>query len=438
MNQEEYPDLHHKMSKKIAQLTRVIFHLNTKNDEYEYNIRAIVGAYEAELDNLVREANAAILKYKDSLTKMQKNDELETQIKNFQDKIDIEKSKSITEFINYKRSMEERESKFVKESNGKIDAYKSEVEMIRNKYDGLLKNIEKLMGNNSEMSRNHKKEMADYVTEQNQKFNELLKQKLDIEDLLKEKQKFIDNLKKEQEKLLEKNNQDLKSQKNMSDKGINDLKSGYEKRINELEIGKNNFEMRIKELEFNEKDYKRKILELQAEINAKSKELEGKYAENNNKGSEISNLMKKINGLEEENVKLRGDLSSERSKIYVLETRNKQCEEKINGLETEKLGLLKDLQKLKEKFERYDTEKNTENENLRKQIENLMKEIANLNNSTKNLYDSNETELMKREKEIEGLKITIENLEKNIQELKNQQKKTLQEHNEVMFHCILE
>lgn len=27
-------DLHHKMCKKVAQLTKVIFYLNTKNDEY--------------------------------------------------------------------------------------------------------------------------------------------------------------------------------------------------------------------------------------------------------------------------------------------------------------------------------------------------------------------------------------------------------------------
>ncbi len=29
---ELFPDLHHKMSKKIAQLTKVIYHLNTKNE----------------------------------------------------------------------------------------------------------------------------------------------------------------------------------------------------------------------------------------------------------------------------------------------------------------------------------------------------------------------------------------------------------------------
>ena len=37
------------MCKKVAQLTKVIFHLNTKNDEYEYNIRSVVNSYEREM-----------------------------------------------------------------------------------------------------------------------------------------------------------------------------------------------------------------------------------------------------------------------------------------------------------------------------------------------------------------------------------------------------
>lgn len=50
-------ELHHKMCKKVAQLTKVIFYLNTKNDEYESNLKAVVNAYESELDNTVKEVN---------------------------------------------------------------------------------------------------------------------------------------------------------------------------------------------------------------------------------------------------------------------------------------------------------------------------------------------------------------------------------------------
>ena len=43
------------MCKKVAQLTRVIFYLNTKNDEYESNLKAVVNAYEMELDYTLKE-----------------------------------------------------------------------------------------------------------------------------------------------------------------------------------------------------------------------------------------------------------------------------------------------------------------------------------------------------------------------------------------------
>lgn len=435
---DEYPDLHHKMSKKIAQLTRVIFHLNTKNDEYEYNLKAIVSAYETELDNLVREANNSLLKYKETIMKMQKNEEMETQMKNLQDKIDIEKSKSITEFINYKKLMEERESKFMKDSNMKIDLYKSEVEMLRNKYDGLLKNIDKLLTNNGDMSKAHKKEMLEYVTEQNQKFNELLKQKLDIEDLLKEKQKYIDGLSREQEKLLEKNNHELRSQKTLSDKGFNDLKMGYEKRLNELEIQKGNLEARIKEMEMNEKDYKRKNMELQSELNSKLRDLEGNLQKGSNKDIEIANLMRKVNLLEEENNKIKADFSNERNKVYLLDNKNKQLEERVKLLEIDKQGLNKDLQRLKEKFERTDTEKDQESEKLRKEIEGLMKEISNLKNSKTSLMEANDIELKKKQKEIDDLRGINEILEKTIQEMKREQKKLNSEYNEVFWKIFLE
>ncbi len=65
-----------KMCKKVAQLTKVIFYLNTKNDEYESNLKSVVQAYETELDQVIRQANQIIQKYKDSLDKASKNDDI--------------------------------------------------------------------------------------------------------------------------------------------------------------------------------------------------------------------------------------------------------------------------------------------------------------------------------------------------------------------------
>ena len=52
-----FPDLHHKMSKKVARLTRVIFILNTKNDEQVLTMRIMKKAYENELTKVCSKAN---------------------------------------------------------------------------------------------------------------------------------------------------------------------------------------------------------------------------------------------------------------------------------------------------------------------------------------------------------------------------------------------
>ena len=57
---ESPAELHHKMCKKVAQLTKVIFYLNTKNDEYESNLKSVVNAYESELDSTIRDVFTSI------------------------------------------------------------------------------------------------------------------------------------------------------------------------------------------------------------------------------------------------------------------------------------------------------------------------------------------------------------------------------------------
>ena len=51
-----FPDLHQKMSKKIAQLTKVIFHLNSKNEEHSDDLTALSDAYETEIDGILKDA----------------------------------------------------------------------------------------------------------------------------------------------------------------------------------------------------------------------------------------------------------------------------------------------------------------------------------------------------------------------------------------------
>ena len=57
--------------KKIAQLTRVVFFLNLKNDEYEQNLQSVVQCYEGEMDSIVGQCNSILLTHKKEIAELQ-------------------------------------------------------------------------------------------------------------------------------------------------------------------------------------------------------------------------------------------------------------------------------------------------------------------------------------------------------------------------------
>lgn len=62
-------EIHHKMSKKIAQLTKVIFHLHSKNEENQLYQTAYTNAYEKEIETVLTNANSIINRQKEALDK---------------------------------------------------------------------------------------------------------------------------------------------------------------------------------------------------------------------------------------------------------------------------------------------------------------------------------------------------------------------------------
>lgn len=105
-----------------------------------------------------------------------------------------------------------------------MEAYKSEIDQLRSKVTSFEQTFDKITGNLENTKKAHNKEMADYVKEQNQKYNDLLKKKLDLEDLLQEKDKRIAQLQKELEDLQKKYLDDLSKNKNSSGKVIDDMR----------------------------------------------------------------------------------------------------------------------------------------------------------------------------------------------------------------------
>ncbi len=64
---EVFPDLHHKMSKKIAQLTKVIYHLNTKNEDHQTEMDVAAANNQLEIQQILRDAATRIGKFKETM-----------------------------------------------------------------------------------------------------------------------------------------------------------------------------------------------------------------------------------------------------------------------------------------------------------------------------------------------------------------------------------
>ena len=98
-------DVHHKMSKKIAQLTKVIFHLHTKNEENQSFNGALTTAFDREVETIVKEANSIISKQRETIEKQKSMSNAADLVRSLQDKHDDEKRATQREFDEYKRKI---------------------------------------------------------------------------------------------------------------------------------------------------------------------------------------------------------------------------------------------------------------------------------------------------------------------------------------------
>nr|XP_032656700.1 protein FAM184B isoform X2 [Chelonoidis abingdonii] len=101
-------ELHLQMCKKIAQLTKVIYALNTKNDEQEASIQALKEAHQEEIQRILAETKETILQYK---CKVGEEQELRKHIQTLEDTLEQQmrlKEEALAEFTVCKKQVEEK------------------------------------------------------------------------------------------------------------------------------------------------------------------------------------------------------------------------------------------------------------------------------------------------------------------------------------------
>ncbi|KAM6081447.1 protein FAM184A isoform 2-T2 [Chlamydotis macqueenii] len=187
---EHSPDLHFKMSKKIAQLTKVIYALNTKNDEHEAAIQALKDAHEEEIQQILAETREKILQYK---SKVAEEMDLKRKIQVLEESLEDHKKmkhQALTEFEAYKGRVEDMQLCAEAQHVQRVVTMSREVEEIRKKFEERLRSFIQLQ--------------VQYEKDKRTALEDLrAAHRLEIQELLKTQQSQNATLSKGQEKLEE-------------------------------------------------------------------------------------------------------------------------------------------------------------------------------------------------------------------------------------------
>ena len=213
--EDVFPDLHHKMSKKIAQLTKVIYHLNTKNEDHASIMEALGVQHELEMELLAKDAHARLASQKEMAEMKQKLALQATQMTKLAAKHTAEKQKTLAEFEKFKAASIAREEQLASEWQFKCDQLHDDVDKMNKRFaervssfeearKSLAAGVEAARASGGDaataLARKHEKEVEELVRVSNQKYQDMLIQNLaSTEALKKDYESKIAALQKEME-----------------------------------------------------------------------------------------------------------------------------------------------------------------------------------------------------------------------------------------------
>uniref|UniRef100_A0A8C5VS97 Family with sequence similarity 184 member A n=1 Tax=Microcebus murinus TaxID=30608 RepID=A0A8C5VS97_MICMU len=229
-------DMHMKMSKKIAQLTKVIYALNTKNDEHEAAIQALKDAHEEEIQQILAETREKILQYKSKVTEeLDLKRKIQVLEASLEDHIKM-KQQALTEFEAYKHRVEDMQLCAEAQHVQRIVTMSREVEEIRRKFEERLRSFGQLQ---VQFEKDKRLALEDLQTAHRQEIQELLKSQQDHNSSVNKGQekaeelhrlevetlnKTLEELRLEQKKLIEDYEGKLKKAQSFYERELDTLK----------------------------------------------------------------------------------------------------------------------------------------------------------------------------------------------------------------------
>jgi hypothetical protein len=212
---EVFPDLHHKMSKKIAQLTKVIYHLNTKNEDHTTMLETLDLQHKLELEQLAKDSQSRMASQKEMSDMKQKLMIQSAQMEKLGKKHNAEKQKTLAEIERYKENVKAREEQLISDWQLKSDQIGDEVIEMNKKFSDKVESFDRARKDmqakidaalnssgdaNIAMKKAHESEVEELVRNANEKYQDMLVQQLQIqENQQKEYEQKILELQKQME-----------------------------------------------------------------------------------------------------------------------------------------------------------------------------------------------------------------------------------------------
>eukprot|EP01060_Flectonema_neradi_P009152 TRINITY_DN1653_c2_g2_i1.p1 TRINITY_DN1653_c2_g2~~TRINITY_DN1653_c2_g2_i1.p1 ORF type:complete len:1064 (+),score=322.04 TRINITY_DN1653_c2_g2_i1:162-3353(+) len=222
----EFPDVHHKMSKKIAQLTKVIYHLNTKNDDNEYQMQQITNLYECEIEDILADAKKKILDFKEAL-EIQKNDNRAAlAIDELTKMHDREREEARQEFTSFKKRAQNNEAILRSQCEEQVSALTNDLQAVKDQFQSKLQTFvecqkgleQKGYDSLEELRKMKDAELENTVQEYNEKYKSMLAKQLQAQEdletsLTKQADIKLSTLRSEHEQHQQRLNEEISSLK---------------------------------------------------------------------------------------------------------------------------------------------------------------------------------------------------------------------------------
>ena len=184
---------HYKMSKKIAQLTRVISMLVNKNEEQEYEKQYLSEAFEIEIGRVVDEANNLLNEARAAAGPDGSKMEATDMIRALSKQHETEKKNAYHEFTDFKMRVKEREKMLVEQFERKVEGMTRELTELREQFEHNTRAFAETMqlmqaekGEDVErLKMDHDNQIADLINKSTKRLNETLAEKARSEEELR-------------------------------------------------------------------------------------------------------------------------------------------------------------------------------------------------------------------------------------------------------------